>query len=65
MYNAKGEFKPVNIENMINDGFDINEIDLRINQNLLMHAAMIGNLRFLKLLISKHANIKAKNVIFN
>ena len=22
MYNAKGEFKPVNIENMINDGFD-------------------------------------------
>ena len=47
------------------NGLDIDAIDMVADENLLMHEAKIGNLRFVKLLISKKARINAKKVVLD
>lgn len=64
IYNANGELVPSLVEGLLKSSMDIDSIDRAADENLLMHAAKIGNLRFVKLLISKNAKINVKNVFF-
>ena len=51
------------VENFINKGLDVNAVNPDSDETLLMYASRVGNLKLVKLLHRKHADVDRKNMM--